>query len=101
MKVEGRGGRWDVFLRAGVREEHGLKNYIDTKAWAASLYNWSVGNIFCIFYLPSCGHRFVGCCLGVVTLKVPKREIFVTELFTRSDPIWIGDMRTEPIKSFV
>jgi hypothetical protein len=35
------------------------------------------------------------------TLKVPKREIFVTELFTRSDPIWIGDMRTEPIKPFV
>ncbi len=34
-------------------------------------------------------------------LKVPKREIFVTELFTRSDPIWIGDMRTEPIKPFV
>ncbi len=35
------------------------------------------------------------------SLKVPKREIFVTELFTRSDPIWIGDMRTEPIKPFV
>jgi hypothetical protein len=34
-------------------------------------------------------------------LKVPKREIFVTELFTQSDPIWIGDMRTEPIKPFV
>ncbi len=28
-------------------------------------------------------------------LKVPKREIFVTELFTLSDPIWISDMRTE------
>jgi hypothetical protein len=27
-------------------------------------------------------------------LKVPKREIFVTELFTLSDPIWIGDLRT-------
>jgi hypothetical protein len=34
-------------------------------------------------------------------LKVPKREIFVTELFTRRDPIWIGDIRTEPIKPFV
>jgi hypothetical protein len=31
-----------------------------------------------------------------MTLKVPKREIFVTELFTLSDPIWIGDMRIEP-----
>jgi hypothetical protein len=31
-----------------------------------------------------------------VGLKVPKREIFVTELFTLSDPIWIGDMYTEP-----
>ncbi len=38
---------------------------------------------------------------GAKGLKVPKREIFVTELFTRSDPIWIGDMRTEPIKPFV
>ena len=27
-------------------------------------------------------------------LKVPKREIFVTELFTLSDPIWIGDLST-------
>jgi hypothetical protein len=26
-------------------------------------------------------------------LKVPKREIFVTELFTLSDPIWVGDMQ--------
>jgi hypothetical protein len=25
-------------------------------------------------------------------LKVPKREIFVTELFTLSVPIWIGDL---------
>ncbi len=35
------------------------------------------------------------------TLKVPKREIFVTELFILSDPIWLGDLRTEPIKPFV
>ncbi len=34
-------------------------------------------------------------------LKVPKHEKFVTELFTLSDPIWIGDMRTEPKKPFV
>jgi hypothetical protein len=34
-------------------------------------------------------------------LKVPKREIFVIELFTLSDPIWIGDMRIEPKKLFV
>jgi hypothetical protein len=34
-------------------------------------------------------------------LKVPKREIFVTELFTLSDPIWIGDLRTEPRNLFV
>ncbi len=44
-------------------------------------------------------------CVGhstiAATLKVPKREIFVTELFTLSDPIWIGDMRTEPKKPFV
>ncbi len=35
------------------------------------------------------------------TLKVPKREIFETELFILSDPIWVGDLRTEPIKPFV
>ncbi len=34
-------------------------------------------------------------------LKVPKREIFVTELFILSDPIWVGDLRTEPKKPFV
>jgi hypothetical protein len=36
-----------------------------------------------------------------IHLKVPKREIFVTELFTLSDPIWVGDLRTEPKKPFV
>ncbi len=34
-------------------------------------------------------------------LKVPKREIFVTELLILSDPICVGDLRTEPIKPFV
>ncbi len=32
---------------------------------------------------------------------MPKREIFVTELFILSDPIWVGDLRTEPKKPFV
>ena len=36
-----------------------------------------------------------------IPLKVPKREIFVTELFILSDPIWVGDLRTEPKKPFV
>jgi hypothetical protein len=39
--------------------------------------------------------------VSLLKLKVPKREIFMTELFTLSDPIWIGDMRTEPKKPFV
>ncbi len=26
--------------------------------------------------------------------KVPKREIFVTEFITLSDPIWVGHLRT-------
>jgi hypothetical protein len=38
---------------------------------------------------------------GTVPLKVPKREIFVTELFILSDPIWVGDLRNEPKKPFV
>ncbi len=29
---------------------------------------------------------------------MPKREIFVTELFILSDPIWVGDLRNEPKK---
>ncbi len=37
----------------------------------------------------------------IPALKVPKREIFVTELFILSDPIWVGDLRTEPKKHFV
>jgi hypothetical protein len=34
-------------------------------------------------------------CASAIALKVPKREIFVTgtELFTLSDPIWVGDLR--------
>ncbi len=34
-------------------------------------------------------------------LKVPKREIFVTELFILSAPIWVGNLRTELKKPFV
>jgi hypothetical protein len=34
-------------------------------------------------------------------LKVPKREIFMTELFILSDPSWVGDLRSEPDRSFV
>jgi hypothetical protein len=34
-------------------------------------------------------------------LKVFKPEIFVTELFTLSDPIWVGDMGTEAKNQFV
>jgi hypothetical protein len=41
------------------------------------------------------GNRFLG------SLKVPKREIFVTELFTLSDPICIADLRIEPKNAFV
>jgi hypothetical protein len=29
------------------------------------------------------------------TLKVAKTKIFVAEFFTLSDPIWIGDLRTD------
>jgi hypothetical protein len=34
-------------------------------------------------------------------LKGPKREIFVTKLFILRNPIWIGDLRTEPKIPFV
>jgi hypothetical protein len=29
-----------------------------------------------------------------IDLKEPKREIFVNEFFTLSDPIWVGDLVT-------
>ncbi len=32
---------------------------------------------------------------NINTLKVHKREIFVTELIILSDPLWIGDLRTK------
>ncbi len=35
------------------------------------------------------------------SLKVPKREIFVTELIILSHPIWIGDLRTKAKNRFV
>ncbi len=35
------------------------------------------------------------------TLKVPKREIFVTELIILSHPIWIGDLRTKAKNRFL
>jgi hypothetical protein len=34
-------------------------------------------------------------------LKVPKLEIFVTELFTPSDPIWVGDWLIDAKKLIV
>ncbi len=40
-----------------------------------------------------------GCCVAV--LKVPKRDIFLTELSILSVPIWIGNLRAEPKKTFV
>jgi hypothetical protein len=36
-----------------------------------------------------------------VPLKVPKREIFITELYILSYPNWVGDLRTEPKIPFV
>ncbi len=35
------------------------------------------------------------------SLKVPKREIFVTELIILSHSIWIGDLRTKAKNRFV
>jgi hypothetical protein len=42
-------------------------------------------------------------CWGECTLllNVPKREIFVTELYTLSEPIWVGDLGTEAKNPFV
>jgi hypothetical protein len=37
----------------------------------------------------------------IPVLKVPKREIFVTELIILSHPICIGDLRNEPKNRFV
>ncbi len=34
-------------------------------------------------------------------LKVPKLEIFMTELFIISDSIWVGDLGTEAKNPFV
>ncbi len=45
------------------------------------------------------GHQFSGN-LGL-ELKVPKREIFVTELIILSDPLWIGDLRTKAKNRFL
>ncbi len=39
--------------------------------------------------------------MHLTILKVPKREIFVTELYTLSDPIWVGDLGTEAKNPFV
>ncbi len=39
--------------------------------------------------------------IGTKVLKVPKREIFVTELIILSHPIWIGDLRTKAKNRFV
>ncbi len=48
-----------------------------------------------------CSKIIIMYCGMATCLKVPKREIFVTELFTMSDPIWIGDLRIEPKNAFV
>jgi hypothetical protein len=52
--------------------------------------------------VPSVEHRPLEMAVkNIACLKVPRREIFVTELFILSDPIWVGDLRTEPKKPFV
>jgi hypothetical protein len=57
-------------------------------------------------YSTHVGGPHVNCWIEVpnrilVHLKVPKREIFVTEFFILGDPIWVGDLRTKPKKPFV
>jgi hypothetical protein len=37
----------------------------------------------------------------LIYLKVPKREIFVTVLYTLSETIWVGDLGTEAKNPFV
>ncbi len=37
----------------------------------------------------------------ILCLRVPKPEIFLTELFILSDPIEISDLRTEPKNQFM
>jgi hypothetical protein len=40
------------------------------------------------------------CILHGICLKVPKCEIFITELYTLSDPIWVGDLGSEAKHQF-
>jgi hypothetical protein len=56
-------------------------------------------NKVAIFFVEA--FRLLAAWFSCDSLKVPKREIFVTELFILSDPIWVGDLRNEPKKPFV
>jgi hypothetical protein len=46
-------------------------------------------------------YRDCVCVRETFTLKVPKREIFLTELIILSYPIWTGDLGTKAKNRFV
>jgi hypothetical protein len=64
---------------------------------AAKSYNYEV--IF--FFLGLYEYSIQYTCISGSSLKVPKREIFVTELIILIHPIWIGVLRTKAKKRFV
>jgi hypothetical protein len=55
--------------------------------------------VYSMLYTQRSHIKYVGWLIN--SLKVPNREIFLTELFTLSVPIWIGDLRTEPKNPYV
>jgi hypothetical protein len=74
--------------------------YLPPKSWESEVKEGWTGQTVHKLKKPST--QSTNCIkLGTPSLKVPKREIFVTELFILSDPIWVGDLRTEPKKPFV
>jgi hypothetical protein len=51
--------------------------------------------LYCTSYVITLFHHLSCKMSAIEFLKVPKREIFVTELFTLSDSIWVGELGTE------
>ncbi len=59
-----------------------------------------LADLHVILLLTPDGHLALLQSAGYKTLKVPKREIFLTELSILSGSIWIGNLRPGPKKHF-
>jgi hypothetical protein len=69
--------------------------------WGCLLFSMCFGTRSAFSIYPSRNLGGCQCPTFLAALKVPKREIFLTELIILSYPIWTGDLGTKAKNRFV